>query len=105
VEGSLLTWADLATFAGATAATWLIANVIAYVTGYKARWVGLAVAIVIQALVWFFTTDQSANAAVLALVNAFVIFVGGSGTAAIAGAATRQPGTMGNERRFLAPWW
>lgn len=105
MDGSLLTWADLATFAGATAATWLIANVIAYVTSYKARWVGLVVAVVIQAAVWFFTTDQSANAAVLALINAFAIYVGGSGTAAIAGGLSRQPGTMGNERRFLAPWW
>ena len=47
----LLTWQTLATLAGAAGATWLITNVIRYVTGYDARWLGLAVALVIQALV------------------------------------------------------
>lgn len=102
--GSLLTWEALATYAGAAAATWLIANVIRYVTGYDARWLGLAVALVLQALVWFFTSDQSINAAVLAVLNAFVVYVADTGGAAILAVATAGP-SIKSGREFTARWW
>ena len=100
----LLTWQTLATLAGAAGATWLITNVIRYVTGYDARWVGLAVAFVLQMLVWFFVSDQSINAFVLAVLNSFVIYVADTGGAAILSAATAGP-SIRSGREFTARWW
>ena len=99
-----VTWATLAEFGVAAAVTWAVTNVIRYVLGYDARWVGVFVAIVLQALVWWFASDQSMQAFVLAMINAVLVYVASTGGAAILASVTAGP-QIRTGREFTARWW
>lgn len=99
-------WQTLGTVAGATLATVLVVNALRAAFNWSPQWLGLLVAALLQAAVWWFASDQSAQALVMALINAVVVYL-----AAIGGnqlVATRQPRDVraaGPDKRFWRPWF
>ncbi len=97
------TWQWLATVAGAVAATQITTTILADRTGWDARWLALAVAMVIQILVWAVAGAFDPKDLALALLNGFVVYLGASGGNAIAASrvATRGAAAGAGSRR----WW
>ncbi len=85
-----MTWEYLATTGGAIAVTILITNALRQAFGWRAAWVALVVAFALEALVWLFVAGGTADAAGLALVNVFVVYVGATGGNALVGAAVNR---------------
>lgn len=103
------TWEALGSYAGAILAVWLVTNVLRYVTNFDARWMALAVAAIIQLVVWWAVSDGSIQALVLALLNTFTVYAGAVGVSQITGKATtpdvRQVAEPRRVQRFAATWW
>ena len=106
------TWQYLATIGGAIAATVLITNVVARAFSWNPKWFGLAVALVIELVVWAFTLPTP-QTFVLAVVNAFVIYAASIGGNQVMHAARLKSDRLelatqdanGDWRSFWQPWW
>jgi len=106
------TWQYLATVAGATAAVLIITNAIAMAFDFRAKWLALAVAFVVQLAVWL-VTSRTAEGAGLALINTFVIYLAAGGANQIVYSQRAKsdrlefamPDKEGNWRTFWTPWW
>ena len=106
------TWQYLATIAGATAAVLVITNAIGMAFDFKAKWLALAVAFVVQFAVWL-VMGRTAESAGLALVNTFVIYLAAGGANQIVYSQRvksdklefAMPDHEGNWRSFWTPWW
>ena len=99
---------QLATIAGATAATVLIVNVARTAFGFSAKWLALAVAVVIEALVWFFGTP-TAETAFVGLLNACVVYASATGLNQIVSGVTKPAAGARDldapSKNWAAPWW
>ena len=104
IPAEFVTIESLMQFSVMVAVVWAITNVIRYITGYDARWIGLFVALVIGALMWWFTSDQSMPALFLAAINAVLVYVASTGGAAILAGMTAGP-SIKSGREFTARWW
>lgn len=101
----LFSWAWLATVAGATLATVLITNGLAAAFDVTARWVALAVALVITLLATAFTVGWTADTLALGIVNGFVVYTAAVGGNQMAAGRHRQQLRMVGERPFFDAWW
>lgn len=100
-----MTWEYLASTAGAIAVTVLVTNAIRQAFGFSAAWVALAVAFVTQAAVWWFVSGATPDAAGLAVVTTFYVYVGATGgNALVNAAANRNTARASTGASFWAAW-
>lgn len=99
-------WQTLGTVAGATLATVLVVNALKAAFNWSPRWLGLLVAGILQAAVWWFASDQSVQALVMALINAFVVYLAAiGGNQIVSSQRPRDVRAAAGQREFWAPWW
>ena len=98
------TWETLGSYAGAALFVWLATNTIRTVTGWDARWLGLAVSAVVQVVVWWASGNATAEGLALAVLNTFVVYLASTGTAAITGKASPAVRAAG-DGSFARAWW
>ena len=109
------TFSYLLTVVGATAAVVVITNAIAMATGFSKPWLGLVVAAILQGVLMAVLWTQgglTAENAVVAAVNTFVVFLasGGANQAIWARRVRSAPDAAKAveeqaERVFWQPWW
>lgn len=106
----LFTWQALGGVAGATILTVLIVNAMRLALDWSPRWLALAVALVIQIILWTVISDRSWPAFWLAVFNSFVVYAAATGGNAIVGTVlSPEPETRAAQsagaRPFWSPWW
>lgn len=74
-----MTWTDLLATAAVIPLVILITNGLRMAWGWSAPWVALVVAFVLELGVWWFAMGGTAEAAGIALLNVFVVYVGATG--------------------------
>jgi len=120
VQNDFFTLQTLATFAGATGATTIIANGIQRAFNFNPRWLALAISQLICVGMVVFTHLQAPQGVsippsdyFIAVINGFLVFATAAGTTSI-GAATHSTtgeGSRGSrkaapiKRRFFTPWF
>lgn len=108
---AVLTGGMLLSLSGATAVTFLIVNVIRSQTGFNKPWLGLAVALIVQFLVWTAFTDRSFQQLVISLATAFVVVYGLSYFSTsllwktIVSQKDKDRLALDAKPRFFEPWW
>jgi hypothetical protein len=120
VQNDFFTIGTLATFAGATGATTIIANGIQRAFNLNPRWLALSISELICVGVVFFTHRQAPPEVLLhpsdyfvAVVNGFLVFATAAGTTSIGSATglTASRGSRGTRkaaamnRHFFTPWF
>lgn len=87
-----MTWTDLVATAAAIPLVVIITNGLRMASGGKlsAPWVALAVSFVLELGVWWFAMGGTAEAAGIALLNVFIVYVGATGGNEMVGAAMEK---------------
>lgn len=100
-------WQTLGSLAGAALAVVLITNVVKMATDFQARWVAVVAALLVQMLVWWFASDKSIEALVLAIINSLVVYAAATGGNEITAglSQTRISRSMMPEEQFWSSWW
>lgn len=94
----------LGTFAGAVTVTIVSTNVLSYVFGLNNRWVGLAVAVALQLLVWLATSFGQWIDLAVALVNAFVVYSAAFVTTHLTKGSAFSAQSADGKRPFWVAW-
>ena len=110
----LFTPQSMFTLAGATAATFVIANGLQQAFNFNPRWLGLAIAQAIS-LYGVFSNQGGGSDYFIAVVNGFLIYCAATGATQMAAGPTRDSTVARGEvltrsaasprRSFLSPWF
>lgn len=108
----LLDLPTLATLGGQVLATTAVTNGLARAFNWQPRWLGLIVSLILSLTTGYLANQFSGSGLLLAILNAFVVYLAAAGTSG-AGAAllpeppantTEAPGGF-EDRRILRPWF
>ncbi len=105
----LFTWKSLATVAGGATAVVLLTTATQSAFGVAPRWLALVYAMVISVLATIFSVGVTADALLLAVINAAVIYAAATGanavlTARAAGYGNQPRGAAGLASVESRPW-
>lgn len=117
IPDDFYTVSSLFTLTGSSTAVWIITSVVGDLLGSKLKkkakkWLGLALSIAFMLLAAIFVSEKTVLTWVVALVNAFLVYLTAVGINSVTSQAkTRESGspvkpTSGEgEGGFFEPWW
>jgi hypothetical protein len=107
--GDLFTWAALGSLSVATAAAWMVPNVIGYLVGAKfdpyRKWVGFVSAMALSFALAAYAIDAGKGKWILAVLNGFLIFASGVGLNEVAKHDDRTVRSGAGGKRFFRTWF